>query len=419
MRLLHGIRADRPLSLAEHLAVHGGLPHAGDLVDAVAQAGLTGRGGAAFPLATKMRTVATTRGRAVVVVNAAESEPASQKDRWLAARAPHLVLDGADAAARAVGAKEVVLWLHRGAEAAERSLSAALQERRALGLGTRRTRLVLGPDRYVAGEASAIVHHLSGGPALPTMSPHRTAERGVHGRPTLLANAETFAHVALVARHGARWFRTAGIAEEPGTMLVTVRGAVRRPGVVEMEMGTSFDAVLTAAGGPTEEISAFLVGGYGGTWLDVRSARTASLSRASLRPLGVDLGVGLVLAFPAARCPLAETERLLGWLAAESAGQCGPCVNGLPAIAGRFADVVSGRGGLEALTQLDRWAGLVAGRGACHHPDATAVLAVSALRVFGPHLRVHARDGRCSDVASSPLAPLPAHHAVAGAEGWR
>jgi NADH:ubiquinone oxidoreductase subunit F (NADH-binding) len=419
MRLLKEIRDDRAATLAEHLSTHGPLPRTEDLVDAVDRAGVTGRGGAAFPLATKMRTVASSRGRPVVVVNAAESEPASQKDRWLAARAPHLVLDGADAAADAVGATEVVVWVHRGSQAAERSLTAALAERRTAGIGTRRTRLVLGPDRYVAGEASAVVAHLSGRPALPTMSPHRTAERGVRGRPTLLANAETFAHVALVARHGPAWFRSAGTSAEPGTMLTTVRGAVRRPGVVEVEMGTSIEAVLDAAGGATEAVTALLVGGYGGTWLDVRSARSRSLSRASLQPLGVDLGVGLVLALPASRCPLAETERLLRWLAAESTGQCGPCVNGLPAIAGRFSEVVSGRGGAESLAEVRRLSSLVTGRGACHHPDGTARLAESALRVFGNHVAHHARHGRCSDVASSPLAPLPAHHPVAAKEGWR
>lgn len=419
MRLLAGTRADRALSLAEHLQVHGPLPRVADLIDSVSGSGLTGRGGAAFPLAAKMRTVAAATGRPVVVVNAAESEPASEKDACLAERAPQLVLDGAEAAAQAVGARDVVLWVHRGAVAARESLAAALAERRAAGLGPRRPRVVPGPDRYVAGEASAVVHHLSGGPALPTMSPHRTAERGVRGRPTLLANAETFAHVALVARHGPDWFRSAGTADEPGTMLATVRGAVRRPGVVEVEVGTPLVDVLQRAGGATEALSALLLGGYGGTWLSHEAARSARLSRADLGPLGVDLGVGLVLAFPATRCPLAETERLVGWLAAESAGQCGPCVNGLPALAADVTALVTGREGPAALARLRRRADLVSGRGACHHPDGTARLALSAVRVFDEHLAAHARAGRCPDLAASPVAPLPPHHPVAGAEGWR
>ena len=420
MRLLAGTRPDRALTLAEHLAVHGPLrPPGPELVDSVDASGLTGRGGGAFPLARKMRTAAAGRRRPVVVVNAAESEPASEKDAWLAARAPHLVIDGAVAAATAIGARDVVLWVHRGATAAVAALTAALEERRHLARRAPDVRVAEGPDRYVAGEASAIVRHLSGGPALPTVSPHRTAERGVDGRPTLLANAETFAHVALIARHGPDWFRSVGTPDEPGTLLLTLRGAVRRPSVVEAAPGTPVTAVLDLGGGPAAPLSALLVGGYGGSWLGWADAATAALTRAGLADLGADLGVGLLLAFPAGRCPLAETERITGWLAAESTGQCGPCVNGLPALAADVSALVAGAGGPDLLARLHRRADLVTGRGACHHPDGTARLVRSALRVFGDHLAEHARSGRCSDLAASPVAPLPAHSPVAAAGSWR
>ena len=283
------------------------------------------------------------RGRPVVVVNGAESEPAADKDHLLLSRAPHLVLDGAEAAAEALGAREVVVWTHRGDGVTGERLAAAVAERP----GRRRPRVVAGPDRYVAGEASAVVHHLSGGPALPTMSPYRTAERGVRGRPTLLANAETFAHLALVARHGAGWFRSAGTPDEPGTMLATVRGAVRDPGVVEVPVGLPLAALLARAGGPTGAVGCFLIGGYGGSWLPAQAAEAAAVSRSSMAAHGADLGVGLVVALPADRCPVAETARLLGWLASESTGQCGPCINGLPAIAAGFLDLASGRGGVD------------------------------------------------------------------------
>lgn len=422
MRLLTGTRSDRPLTLAEHLTVHGVLPPVDrGLVDEVAASGLTGRGGGAFPLATKMRTAAAGRRRPVVVVNAAESEPASQKDAWLSSRAPHVVLDGAAASAVAIGAREVVVWVHRGAGAAVSAVTAAVEERRAARLRGPTVRVVEGPDRYVAGEASAIVRHLSGGPALPTVSVHRTAERGVDGRPTLLANAETFAHVGLVARHGATWFRSAGTADEPGTMLVTLRGAVRRPGVVEVAVGTPLTDVLECGGGPATPLSALLVGGYGGSWLSWAAARPASLTRAGLAALGADLGVGLLLAFPTGRCPLAETERIVGWLAAESTGQCGPCVNGLPALAADVTSLTAGDASPDLLARLHRRAGLVTGRGACHHPDGTARLVLSALRVFEDHVASHAAAGRCPDLAAAPVAPLPAHQAVAlaGSGAWR
>ena len=423
MRLLAGTRPDRALDLAEHLAVHGPLRSRGpELVDLVDSAGLTGRGGGAFPLARKLRTAAGGRRAPVVVVNAAESEPASEKDAWLAARAPHLVIDGAVAAATSVGAREVVLWVHRGATASVAALTDAAAERRHLARREPAVRVVEGPDRYVAGEASAIVRHLSGGPALPTVSAHRTAERGVGGRPTVLANAETFAHVALIARHGPDWFRDVGTGDEPGTVLLTLRGAVRRPGVVETATGTPLPAVLDLAGGPAAPLSALLVGGYGGSWLSWDAAAAAVLTRAGLAALDADLGVGLLLAFPAGRCPLAETERITGWLAAESTGQCGPCVNGLPALAADVSAVVRGADpGLlpDLLTRLRRRADLVTGRGACHHPDGTARLVRSALRVFADHVDDHARTGRCADLAASPVAPLPPHTPVAVAGSWR
>jgi len=421
MRLLAGTRPDRPLTLAEHLAVHGALPRTGrGLVDEVEASGLTGRGGAGYPLAGKLRTVLAQprlRGRPVVVVNAAESEPAADKDASLVTRAPHLVLDGAAACAVAVGAREVVVWVHRGSQGAEQALETAAYERRSVGAETVRVEVVAGPDRYVAGEASAIVRHLSGGPALPSATPYRTAERGVRGRPTLLANAETFAHAGLVARHGPAWFRAEGLPAEPGTMLATVRGGVLRPGVVEVPFGTPVPEVLAACGGPRRPVSALLVGGYGGAWLAWDAARTASLSRASLAARGADLGTGLLLALPADRCPLAETERLVAWLAAESAGQCGPCVNGLPAMAADLTALVAGDG--SALSRLDCRASLVAGRGACHHPDGAVRLVRSTLDVFRPHVEQHLRAGRCRDLDCSPVAPLPAPEAVAGAPSWR
>ncbi|HTE71691.1 MAG TPA: NADH-ubiquinone oxidoreductase-F iron-sulfur binding region domain-containing protein [Actinomycetes bacterium] len=421
MRLIAGTRPDRPLTLAEHLAVHGALPRTGrGLVDEVETSGLTGRGGAGYPLAGKMRTVQSQsrlRGRPVVVVNAAESEPAAVKDASLVTRAPHLVLDGAAACARAVGAREVVVWVHRGGQGAEQAVETAAFERLSVGLDTVRVEVVAGPDRYVSGEASAIVRHLSGGPAMPSATAYRTAERGVRGRPTLLANAETFAHAGLVARHGAAWFRSVGPPDEPGTMLATVRGGVVRPGVVEVPLGAPLVEALEACGGLRTPVAALLVGGYGGSWLSWDAARTATLARASLAARGADLGTGLLLALPADRCALAEAERLVGWLAAESAGQCGPCLNGLPAMAADLTAMVTGDG--SALSRLDRRASLVAGRGACHHPDGAVRLVRSTLDVFRAHVEQHLRAGRCRDLDCSPVAPLPAHTAVAGAESWR
>src|SRR5207249_605571 len=207
--------------------------------------GLTGRGGAGFPTAIKLRAVADSRARTVVVANGVEGEPPSAKDRFLLAQNPHLVLDGAEAAA-AVGARDVVIALAEGAAHARARMAAAIEARR--GTARARFQLVSAPDRFVAGEESALVQLLNGGPAKPTFVPPRPFERGVDGRPTLVQNVETLANIGLIARFGPAWFRELGTAAEPGTVLVTVSGAVRDPGVYEVELGMPLRQIIQLCG---------------------------------------------------------------------------------------------------------------------------------------------------------------------------
>lgn len=286
-RLLAGWHATgRPADLTDHLRRHGQPPVATalgsrtsmPLVEAVESAGLTGRGGAGFPTARKLRAVAERGGRAVVVVNAMESEPASRKDQFLLAVAPHLVLDGAVLAATAVGADTVHVCLPRTRSAQYRQLSEALDERHRHRLDRVRLRLHALPHAYVSSESTALVRWLNGGPARPQGSPPRAHERGVARRPTLIHNAETLAHLALIARHGPDWFRRTGTPDEPGTTLVTVSGAVTTPGVQEVAIGTPLATIVDRAGGPTQPVRAVLLGGFAGTWLPSEHLDTPSPS---------------------------------------------------------------------------------------------------------------------------------------------
>ena len=236
------------------------------------RSGLTGRGGAGFPTGRKMRSVAARRGKAVVVANGAEGEPASCKDRLLLTRVPHLVLDGIALAAYAVGADEAHLVVHGQEADLMASLEHAIADRETLGVDQAPIQLTGIPARYVSSEQSSIVQYLSGGPARPTFSPPRPHERGVKGRPTLVNNVETLAHLALIARYGDGWFRSVGPPSAPGSTLVTVGGAVARPGVYEIEMGTPVGQVVMMAGGPSERLQALLVGGYFGAWLPAELA---------------------------------------------------------------------------------------------------------------------------------------------------
>ena len=396
-----------PLTLAGHVARYGPLPEVGPpaaFIADVERSGLRGRGGAGFPTARKLAAVAGRGRRRVVVANGSEGEPASSKDRTLLTLSPHLVLDGVLAAAAAVGADEAVVCVDRPADTAFRAVTAAVAERQAAGGAPMAIRVEAMPSRYVAGEETALVSWLNGGDAKPAFVPPRPFERGVHGRPTLVDNVETLAHLGLIARYGGDWFAGLGTPDTPGTMLLTLSGAVARPGVMEAACGTPLHQVLAAAGGVTGPLSAVLVGGYFGTWVPV----TAALAL----PVDLRVGAGVIIALPAAVCGLVETARLARWLAAQSAGQCGPCTHGLPAIAGALDALAAGRGGEQAMADLHRWLAMVRGRGACHLPDGVSRLVASALDTFGYEVDVHRRGG-CTGAAPPGLLPLP------GISGWR
>jgi NADH:ubiquinone oxidoreductase subunit F (NADH-binding) len=161
---------------------------------------------------------------------------------------------------------------------------------------------VLVPDRYLAGQESALVNHINGGPGVPTLTPPLPFERGVKRRPTPINNVETLAHVALIARYGSGWFRELGTRGEPGSTLLTLSGAVAYPGVYEIEPGAPLTDLLDAAGGATGEIKALPLGGYSGAWLPGLLAHTLCLSAEQLAPYRAGLGPGIVLA-SSWRCP--------------------------------------------------------------------------------------------------------------------
>jgi len=204
---------------AEHVARLGPLPPMAarrDLIPALEASGLLGRGGAGFPVGRKWRSMAErTSGDAIVLVNGAEGEPRSAKDQALMTLRPHLVIDGAILAADAVGADEIVVYVGEEHASARSSMGRAIQQRAAAI--PQLIRLVAAPIGYVAGEASAAVNYVNSGHAKPTASPPRPSESGVRRRPTLVQNVESLAHAALIARYGDAWYRSAGLAETPGT----------------------------------------------------------------------------------------------------------------------------------------------------------------------------------------------------------
>jgi NADH:ubiquinone oxidoreductase subunit F (NADH-binding) len=394
----HRLFAAQGPSLAEHRAQFGALPDSAgtNLVAALHESNLTGRGGAGFPTGRKIASVS---GRKPVVIgNGAEGEPLSYKDAALLSHAPHLVLDGLNVAAEAVAADKVYIYVP------SRLLSTvqhALEERATPRVDRYRVAAVEAPDTFISGEESAVVRRIEGGPALPRDRKLLTTVSGVRGRPTLINNVETLAHVALIARYGAEWFRSIGDRTQPGSMLVTLSGALNKRGVVEVPTGALLTDVIGRFGfSDHRALRAVLIGGYHGSWIPTETLTGVRLSKSSLAPLRASPGAGIVHALGRDECGLAHTADILDYLAEHSAGQCGPCLNGLPRLSQLFEDLAYGRVNDLLVEEIHRMSDLVDGRGACRHPDGTARLARSALHAFASDV-THHRQGRCEAALTS------------------
>jgi NADH:ubiquinone oxidoreductase subunit F (NADH-binding)/ferredoxin len=408
-RVTSGLDRHSRLDLAAHRAEFGDLPvvSAANLIRFAAEVDLRGRGGAAFPVARKLRAVLASarfaKRNPVVVVNAAEGEPGSFKDKMLLSRSPHLVLDGAVIAARALNARQIIV-----AVAGEGPHLQSVSEAVAWDSAIRRmTRVVSVPDRFVSGESGALVNAVNGKTALPPGTKVLASDSGFKGLPTFLSNAETYAQLAILAMLGPAGYASAGLEREPGTVLLTIGGSVARPAVAEVPTGVPLGHVLDIC--EADMASGVLVGGYHGMWLTADAAYRVPVSRAGLAAAGGTLGAGVVLVLGADSCPLGEVSRVASYLAMQSSGQCGPCKLGLPSVARSLAAIASGAGGVDELEAIRRAAFGVRGRGACAHPDGTANFVVSALDAFSDDLSEHMFRGRCGRDVPGVL-PLPGEH---------
>lgn len=368
-----------------------------DLGALLDESGLRGRGGAGFPAARKWYAVARADGnrRPIVVANGAEGEPLSHKDRVLLALHPHLVLDGLEVAAASLSADRACLWLPREFAVQQSSLARALSERREAGLASPcAIDVQLGPRRFVAGEASAVVAGINGQSAKPTFRRRRLATSGVDEHPTLLHNVETLAHIALIARFGSGWFRSVGTGGSTGSALVTgFDGATAT--VFEAPYGAPMADILTAINPRARADAVVLIGGYSGTWASVPSLRGITYDHASLRQVGASPGCGVVAVLDVGVCVVRETSRILHFLSRESAGQCGPCRHGLPAMAERVDRLARGVASASDLEQLHRVSDQVIGRGACGHPDGAVRLVRSLLTNCADDVNRHLSGGGC------------------------
>jgi NADH-quinone oxidoreductase subunit F len=307
-----------------------------EIVATVYEAGLRGRGGAGFPAGRKWETVAanaTGRPPSTVVVNGAEGEPGTFKDRSILRRNPYQVIEGAFIAAHAVHADRVIIALKQSFATEVERVRAALEEMRAAAVLPVSVGCVVfeGPDEYLYGEESALLETIDGrGPFPRVVPPYRVgllgrdSQRSVDAGPALVNNVETIANVPKIVARGARWFRSVGTADSPGTVVCTVTGDVRRHGVDEVRMGTPLRWVIDAIGeGPVAPVKAVLSGVANpvilGDQLDV------PVSHEGMASIGAGLGSAGFMVFAEPTDMVAVAAGVARFLSIESCGQCTPC----------------------------------------------------------------------------------------------
>jgi NADH:ubiquinone oxidoreductase subunit F (NADH-binding) len=391
----------QPPDLAGHVASVGPVPlptaHYGKWREALRAeleaSGLAGRGGASFPSAIKLSVAQAGGAGSIIVVNGMEGEPASDKDKLLLIRSPHLVLDGAQLMAAACAARSVMVCVPSGRDQVAAAVATAMAERAGTAFSPVPEQLVRPPDRFIAGEESALARWIETGESLPSFRPDKGTALRIGRRAALVHNVETLAHAAMIARTGPSAFRAHGVPEDPGTSLITISGAVENPGVVEVDRGTPLLDIASRAT-PIGPPQALLVGGYGGTWVSPAHFATPYASL-SLRTIGATAGVGVVVVLGPDACGIMESARIAHYLAGQSAGQCGPCVYGLPAIADDVTRLAYGRADATLMTRLTRRLDQVAGRGACRHPDGAVGVVRSALNVFAGDVNAHLHGTPC------------------------
>jgi NADH:ubiquinone oxidoreductase subunit F (NADH-binding) len=308
-----------------------------EVLGEIKESGLRGRGGAGFPTGTKWETIRNHPCKTHdVVVNAAEGEPGTFKDRWLLRHNPYAVLEGLLIGAHVVGARGLYVGVKRTSTAEIAKLRQAVEEIAGAGLlAGQEIHVVEGPEEYLYGEEKALLEVVEGNEPLPREAHYPPYEKGLFAtslspNPALVNNAETFAHVPSIVRHGAASFRRVGSANTPGTCLYTVSGDVDRPGVYEREAGTTLrDLVYEAAGGPLQgrRIKAVLSGVAAPVITPNRLDTPADFS--SMELIGSGLGSAGFVVFDETRSMVRLAQAVARFLYVESCNQCTACKNGL------------------------------------------------------------------------------------------
>lgn len=376
-----------------------------EVIEAVEESGLRGRGGAGFPAGRKWRLVAEDgRQKKYFVVNADEGDPGAYMDRGLLESDPHRVIEGLAIGAYATGAHEAVVFIRSEYSRAIGILRNAIDAARDAGvigegmLGAPfplDIRIVKSAGAFICGEGTAMVAALDGFACEPRVRPPYSTECGIEGQPTCINNVETLANVPGLITQGATAFKSVGTAESPGTKLFTLVGAVERGGLIEVPLGTEIRTVVEGIGG-AEGARAVQIGGPSGAILPLSATddRPMEISFEGLDALGGIMGSGGMIILGESQCIVDTVLYCLRFAVRESCGKCTPCRDGLAACLAIVESVAAGRGGEGCLDDLAALSDYVRESSLCSFGRMVPALLLSSLAHFREEFEEHL-EGRC------------------------
>ena len=379
-----------------------------EVIEEIKRSSLRGRGGAGFSTGRKWDRVANhEKDEHYLVCNAGEHEPGTFKDRYLLEFHPHQLLEGLLIASYAVGAKKTYLYMNdafgKVIDHVRQAMSDA-QKRGYLGnkiLGTDFScdiEIFLGPDRYVAGEETAMLEIMQGRPAIPQHKPpFYPTEFGLYGKPTVVNNVETLSSIPHIIQNGADWFTRFGTKTCPGTMLFSLSGDVNRPGVYELPLGTPLRILVEECGKGIKNghrLKAVFPGGPSFALLTEKDLDVA-MDFDSLKSAGSGLGSAGVIVVDDSACMVRKVTEFCHFFEDESCGKCPPCKMGTQYLHQILERIEKGEGKPEDLKSLEQLSGFVKGRGDCTVVTGAAVLVESGLRHFRREFERHIEAHRC------------------------
>lgn len=379
------------------------------IIQEISDSGLRGRGGAGFPTGKKWAlTAESVEQPHYVVLNGGEDEPGSKKDRLVMENLPHLVLEGVILASYAADASKAYLYINQQYEAASRSMAEALAKAREKGYWGMKILgcdfdldivLTSAPPNYVAGEDTAALEVIEGKAPLPRQKPPFPATSGLFGKPTAVNNVETLANVPPIVARGAKWYRSFGTPDSPGTMIFSLNEEVNRPGIYELPFGTPLRFLVEQCGGGMKDgkrIKAILPGGPSSAFLTPDKI-DVPLDHNSVRAAGSLIGCGVVHLVTEGSCMVEETLQIAEFFAKESCGQCPACRMETNMLAAMLKKVQQGQGGAPLLEQFGKVISFNKGKGFCNLIHMPGPPIESALKLFRSDFEFHLAQGRCPD----------------------